>query len=213
MTTSDYSYTAIAAFVPSPFRETLAEFSRILGTECKSWYVLNETEFPPHITAWIAYIPTRNVENANAAAKISLNHIKPFEISLGKAKFEDGGYISMEIEVGKTLQSVHMSLLEHLNKFRDGYLAQKYIDTMHSFSPEQQESLKAYGTRAAGKLFSPHVTIGIVPTDSISLARNKVESVLERLTAKTFSVNELVFFRQGRPGKSIEIINHYSLEP
>jgi hypothetical protein len=34
----DYSYTAVAVFVPPPEREEIADCSRALEEKCKAWY-------------------------------------------------------------------------------------------------------------------------------------------------------------------------------
>ncbi len=208
---TDYSYTAVAAFVPEPFRKQLADCSRLLGEKYKSWYVLNEDEFPPHVTMWIAYVPTRNLDVISSTTQNALQNVSGIEISTGNVKVEDGGYVSVEINVTQRLRELHKLLLAHLNKFREGYLSQKYMETMHTYSKEQQESLKMYGTRAAGNLFAPHTTIGIASADSVSAIKQNVVPTLNSLQHIKFPIRELIFFRQGKPGRSIELINRYQL--
>ena len=210
--TTDYSYTAIAAFVPPPYREKLADCSRVLGEKFKSWYILNEQEFPPHVTIWIAYVPTRNLEAIATTVQNALSQIKPFEVSAGDAKIEDGGYIAIEVKVNEKLRALHNLLLDKLNTFREGYLSQKYVDTMHTFSQEQQESLKKFGTRAAGILYAPHITVGIASADAVSAIKQIIAPDLQRMSSIKFTTSELVFFRQGKPGRSIEIIERFPLQ-
>src|SRR3989442_1773968 len=144
---TDYSYTAIAIFVPPPYREELAELSRILEEKYNSWYVLNEHNFPPHVTVWIAYVPTRNLNAISDAVLSASSRLNPVAISIADTKIEDGGYVAIEVGLNENLHALHNFLLDQMNKFREGYLAQKYVDTIHTFSKAQQESLKKYGTR------------------------------------------------------------------
>jgi 2'-5' RNA ligase len=207
----EYSYTAVAAFVPEPYRTRLATDSRALAEKHKSWFVLDETEFPPHVTIWIAYIPTRNVPAVQATTEEVLRHVTPFGIHIGDTKVENGGYVSIEVDITDQLRNLHNALLARLNQFREGYLDKKYADTLASFPPDQQESLKRYGTRKAGPLFTAHITVGVASPDSVPAVREELQPKLQELKGKTLPIKELFFFRQGKPGRSVEVLCQYQL--
>jgi len=97
-------------------------------------------------------------------------------------------------------------LLEQLNKWREGYLDPKYVQNFNNYPREQQESLRRFGTRFAGALFAPHITIAIVSPEYV----DEVWRLLPKINV-SFEVRELVLFRQVEPGKSIEILDYFSL--
>lgn len=209
----DYSYTAIAAFVPDPYCTRIATTSRLLGEKWGSWFVLNERRFPPHVTMWIAYVPSRNIRLIKEAAAAVLRSVQPFGVDVCDAKMESSGYVSLEVELTESLRTIHSLLLERLNPLREGYLAEKYVQRMDSFSSEQQRSLRLYGTRAAGELFRPHVTVGAIGAEVVVVAREQLTERLRDLAQTSFTAREITLFRQGEEGKSIEVLGRYALGP
>lgn len=190
----------------------IANHSRLLGEKCKSWYVLHEEDFPPHITAWIAYVPTRNLELISRAAQEVLCDQKSIEVTTTHVKIEDAGYVAIEINITQSMRDLHNTLLAKLNIYREGYLSPKYAETLHTFPKDQQESLRNYGTRMAGSLYAPHITVGISSADSVPAIKQGIAPLLKEMQNVRFNVQDLVFFRQGKPGRSIEKISCYSLK-
>ena len=206
-----YAYTAIALFVPPPYRETIAETSRSCGIRFGSSYVLDEMAFPPHTTMWIANIPESNVEKVATVAEESLEMMPAFNVEMGDIVIEDSGYVSIRVQKTEVVRKLHLQLLTRLDEFREGYVPEKYLKVIEAYPAEQQESIRMYGTRAAGPSFAPHVTVGTVGDQFVSVARRELPYMLRGARHVTFSVGELVYFKQGIPGKSISIIKRFPL--
>jgi 2'-5' RNA ligase len=204
---TDISYCAIAALVEEPLKGRIIEISSKLEKSFGSWYVLSADRFPPHLTVWIAYIPSQNIEATGNALQIAAQSIPRFSVNVDRFEVEDSGFVSIRIANSETLRRIHYSLLEKLNSYRAGYIPPKYAEKLDSYPPGQRESITTFGTRFAGQLFSPHLTVGVIKPEYVSEARIS----LGEPETSPFNVCRLTLFRQGEEGRSIEVLNEVTL--
>jgi hypothetical protein len=198
-----YSYVAVAGFLPDPICSSVIEASEKLAIGHSSWYVLSKAQFPPHMTLWIGYIPNSNIGGFVAEVTL-LVHDKPaISLQFESPIVEDGGYAAIPIVRSDALVGLHRLLLERLDRFRDGYIPDKYLTSLDKYPSDQRDSIKKYGTRFAGDLFKPHVSIGFVCNGDIKSA-TKLLPV--NLLGRQCKVAEMTVFRQRETGRSIEVL-------
>ena len=205
---NDYSYCAIAHLIQEPYNKIICNASKKLSDLYGSWFVLSENEFPPHLTTWLAYIPTKNIPLViDELSKIE-SKLNSFSIGTVKIKIQESGFVSLGITSNRILNEIHTSLLKHFNVFREGYIPQKYLNDWQNLPIEQQSSIKQYGTRFAGSFFNPHITIGVVQKEFIEECAKALPYELEDVE---LIVDNLTFFRQKKEGKSIELLHTIKL--
>lgn len=202
----DYSYIAIASFLPHHLAVQISALSRNYASRFNSWYILDPIKFPPHVTVWIAYVPTKNLPHIRHEAREVISKFASFNIRITSKHVNDGGYVTIKVYKSKVLQELHNMLLRKLNKWREGYLHPKYTQNLNSYPQEQRESLKRYGTRFAGVLFEPHITVAVIETKHLSEARKILPYIRE-----SYQARDLVLFRQVEKGESIEILDRFPL--
>ena len=201
-----YSYVAIAALVPLQLAKQLSILSQDFSLKFKSWFVLDTIKFPPHVTIWIAYVPTKNLPQICNESRRAIAQFPHFNIHINEEHVEKEGFVSLKIYKTKEITELHQSLLRQLNKWREGYLDQKYVQNFNNYPKEQQENLKQFGTRFAGKLFNPHVTIAMVNPEFVE----EVKRIMPKINS-SFEVCELILFKQVESGKSIEILERFPI--
>ncbi len=204
----EYSYVAVAGYVPEPYQERIVRASQEIAAATEAWYVLDRKAFPAHLSLWLAYIPTENIESVAAELGDVTGDLFPVGVRIHGARVDDSGYISLRVGSNDRLAEIHQELLNRLNGLREGYLAPKYADNIEDYLEEEKRSLLAYGTRFAGRLFSPHMTVAVVGAENVGAAKRIIER--DDWGCK-FVIDEILYFRQKEAGKSIEVLNRFPL--
>jgi hypothetical protein len=135
-----------------------------------------------------------------------ISNIEPFRLLVYGGHITNEGYASLDVKKTVRLQAIHKMLLGELNSMRKGYVPPKYLENLEKYPLVQQDSIARYGTRFAGPLYNPHVTIGIVDPARASDAARELP-----LLEESFTVKELVMFRQAEPGRSVKILGRFPL--
>lgn len=202
----DISYVAIAIKPTKDVGKLISKISEDIHHKYDTWWCLNYEIFPPHITLWLGYIPTKNICKLKYASKKIIEKIVPFEITIQDLYTDESGFIGLNIINQESCYNIHKQFIEKLNKFREGYLHSKYINNFDKYDFETQEILKKYGTRFAGKKYYPHITLNIVKQDQVECIKSDYNNF-----AASFIFHEIIIFKQKESGKSIDLIATYKL--
>ena len=202
------SYVAVAYFLPSPISKNVVWSSHALHRYCGSWYVLDELAFPPHMTLWIAYVPSKNLGEMIRALSEVARRTNAFTISYLDPKIDESGYALVPAVLNDTLRELHLTLLRTLNPFREGYIPEKYLSKIETYPPDQRQSIRMFGTRFAGDLYNPHVSIGFVPPGDKVTAQKYLPNTF---SSDTIVSKSIVMFRQKEEGRSIELLTSAAL--
>ena len=212
MNDMEISYVAVALFVEKKVETKIIELSKDLCQKYNSWWQLSEDNFPPHITLWLAYIPQKNEELLISELKSIAEELKSVQIELDELELKDNSkeyYVCLKIKQTNKLVEIHNLFLDKLNYIREGYINKKYLDVLtEDIDNEIKYNIEKYGTRFAGKLFSPHISISFINKEK---AINSIlASELPQLKG-IFQCNNLIVFKQKESGKSIDILANFSL--
>lgn len=200
------SYVAVAIKPPIDACNIIADLSKTIHMQYNTWWCLDTEKFPPHITLWLAYLPTRNIPFVEKALSKILNEIKPLDLTISKSNIDKTGFIGLSIFEIQELKHIHLLLLKKLNKFRENYLHDKYKENFNLYDNETQSSLIKYGTRFADNNFNPHITLNIIKPDQVSNFKMPAN-----VLSLHFEAKEIVFFMQEESGKSVKYISKYNL--
>lgn len=202
------SYVAVALFVDSKLENSIIEISEKFYNEYDSWWRLSPNIFPPHISLWLGYIPTKNESALINEVQNIASALDPIQLELGELDIVSNGkdyYIKQNINRTKQLVDLHYLFLERLNQYREGYIEPKYLDKdkQNSMSSIMIDNINKYGTRFVAELFEPHISISYV--DKMRASVDDIKNQIPRLTAQQEST-KIIVFKQKQSGKSINIL-------
>ena len=209
----EISYVAVALFVDPELENAIIEISEKFYEKYGSWWRLSPSIFPPHISLWLGYIPTKNESALINEVQNIVQSLDPIQLELGELDVISNGkdyYIKQNINRTQQLVDLHYLFLERLNQYREGYIEPKYLDEekQKSMSPLMLDNINKYGTRFVAELFEPHISISYV--DKMQASEDDLKMQIPRLTAQQEST-KIIVFKQKESGKSINILAEISI--
>lgn len=209
----EISYVAVALFLDSKLESSIIEISEKFYNKYNSWWRLSPNKFPPHISLWLGYIPTKNESALINEVQNIVQSLNPIQLELGELDIVPNGkhyYIKQNICRTKQLDDLHYLFLERLNQYREGYIEPKYLDAdkQKSMSSLMIDNINKYGTRFVAELFEPHISISYI--DRMQASINDIREQIPRLIAQQKST-KIIVFKQKESGKSIDVLTEISI--
>lgn len=210
----EISYVAVALFVDPILANTMIEISENFYNKYDSWWRLSPDKFPPHISLWLGYIPTKNESLLIDKVQSIVHTLKPIQVELGDLDIVSNGkdyYIKQNVNKTNQLVDLHYLFLERLNQYRDGYIEPKYLDKdkQKNMSAIMLNNINKYGTRFVAELFEPHISISYV--DKMRASADDIKAQIPELIAKQEST-KIIVFKQKESGKSINVLAEISMQ-
>lgn len=202
------SYVAVGLFLEKSVEEKIVKLSQKLCDEYDSWWRLSDV-FPPHISLWLAYLPTKNEVAVIEEIKEIVKNIGSISVKLADVDIKDNSkeyYVNQGIIKTEQLTNLHYVMLERLNQYREGYICPKYLteESQNSMSDLMKENVKKYGTRFVAQLYDPHISISFIDKEKVD--KKIIEEYIPAISG-TYSCNELIVFKQKESGKSIDVLS------
>ncbi|MDE6435057.1 MAG: hypothetical protein K2L07_12610 [Lachnospiraceae bacterium] len=202
------SYVAVGLFLEKSVEEKIIKLSQKLYDEYDSWWRLSDV-FPPHISLWLAYLPTKNEVAVIEEIKEIVKNIGSINVELADVDIKDNNkeyYVNQGIIKTEQLTNLHYVMLERLNQYREEYICPKYLteESQNSMSDLMKENVKKYGTRFVAQLYDPHISISFI--DKGKVDKKAIEECIPAISG-TYSCNELIVFKQKESGKSIDVLS------
>lgn len=204
------SYVAVGLFLEEKLERQIVGLSQKLYKDYNSWWCLSSELFPPHISLWLGYIPSKNEQALIQKLNNLMINYQNIKIELSEMHIEDNGkeyYLDQRVVKTTQLIDLHFKLLEELNEFREDYINPKYLseDIQKDMSDIMKKNIMRYGTRFVGELFEPHVSISYVAKDKVDL--DTLYKKLPNLSGM-YESNQIIVFKQKESGKSIDILQN-----
>lgn len=140
---------------------TFEKFKNMMGERFGSIY----TADLPHLTLILNPAdPNDYEENFDGLVNLVSSFIKePLKLKFSDVIFGDvNTYISMKVNVDKTMYNLHYTLLSHVNKYRHDYIREKDARNIRvgKYDESQINFIEKNGFLFAGENYDPHVTLG-----------------------------------------------------
>ena len=171
-----------------------------------SWWKLTQELFPPHITCWLAYMPSRNLPALQQIVAEKCRAFSPFHVHVEDAHRETSGHIMYRIREQSQFKRINKVLLDALNPLREEYIHPKYASRLTSMSCQERANVQAFGTRFADTLFSAHITVAVTPQPVV---RN-MSAIAPDLNVSV-EMDRITVWRQATSGVAVEVLDAYDL--
>jgi 2'-5' RNA ligase len=168
-------------------------------------FVLDGTNYFPHITIYMTEFPLKNISKVKKLLKQLVSEIKPFQITASDYRQNKDGYIDVNYKKTNNIKELQKKVIKLLNPLREGLLRPKDKERMEKFSKSHQKNIKLYGYRGVGTEFYPHLTFTKLEQFN--------KSALSKIRKKNFSfkVNRIGLFYLGEYGTCRKLIQIFDL--
>ncbi|GAB4277585.1 MAG: hypothetical protein Kow0029_20360 [Candidatus Rifleibacteriota bacterium] len=129
----------------------------------------------PHITIFMGLFPIDQKPLIYDKIREINCEIKGIDVQLVKVRGTGEGYIFWDADNDNSLRHLHLRLLTELNLLRRGRIREKFLSGIAGFSSAEQKNIRKYGFPWVEKLFQPHITLGKIDSESVSLAVKELE--------------------------------------
>lgn len=201
-------YLSVGIPIDKQFVTTLVDLNQRIRDKFGSRWIIDEVDYPAHITLWLAYIPKKNLLKSlgkirSIIKSFSTLSIKSMKISIENADEEYA--IKLPITYTEQLRTLHYRLLDSLNVYRDGYIHTKYINMIQQKSVDEEvcKNIKKYGTRFVADLFYPHITIAFVEKNKCS--KKEILNLCSDIGCR-FETDHIVVLAQESQGSPVDVI-------
>ncbi len=170
-----------------------------------SLYVLDDKNYFPHITLYMAAFPLKNIRKVKELLKQFAPKIKSFKITSSKYRQNIDGYIDVVYKKSKNINELQKKIINLLNPLREGQMIENDEVQISEMTKAEQNNLKFYGFRRIGGHFFPHLTFSkLEKFDKSAL------SYIDKLNF-SFKVNKIGFFYLGDYGTCRKLIEIFDL--
>lgn len=173
-----------------------------------SYFGVDGVHYFPHITVYSPEYPAKNINKVFEAIENVISDQQSFEVEFGKVTTH-WGYIDVEIQPNKQLQSLHEALVTKLNPLREGHFREKDKDPQSTghFSEEQKQTLLEYGYADSMELYRPHLTFARLESEVD--AEERIKKL--QWPHKTLTVDTLGAFEMGDHGTCVKLVKTFTL--
>jgi len=141
-------------------KELSRSISQQLSTSLQSRFVLDDSQYLPHLSLYQAQYVESNKDKVFAAVKDIASRTDPFMVTFsGYSLFAE--FIYLDAYKSKKLQSLHQQILKACDPYRQGLIPDPVRELLDAgkFNSEQAQATRKYGHPFTGQLFSPHLTL------------------------------------------------------
>lgn len=183
----------------------LTDISHWLAKHVASDFVLNDSEFRPHLSLFPNQYPQKNKATIESSLINLSKHSQPFRITL-TGYSQISGFIFADAVKTDELVSLHSDAVEVLNPLREGHMPSLVAD-LKGLNPAQQASVEKYGNPIVLDSWEPHVTLTHI--NDIERAKQILEA-LPPINLE-FDVAAIHLSRFARWGTCPEILESFPL--
>ena len=181
-------------------------WSQLLSNKFSSAFVLDGTNYHPHLSLYQAVYPAKNRVRITQTLETIVRYTKPFVVTLNKAS-SLAGFIFYDAVKDLPLVTLHKTILTQLNPLRENVLndEQKVLLQNPSISKHLKVNMEKYGYLLALDAYAPHITL--------TRLKNTTESdtALQVIPQKLveFTVDRLFLTSVGHDGTVTEIFEEF----
>jgi len=193
--------------LPSPeIKELTISWSKLLGNKFSTAFVLDGTNYHPHLSLYQAVYPAINRIKIIQKLENIVQQTKPFVVTFKKLS-ELAGFIFYDAVKNLPLVTLHNTVLNQLNPLRENILnaEQNALLQNPSISKHLKVNMENYGYLLALDAYAPHVTL--------TRLKNTAESdlALQVVPHKqvAFTVDRLFLTSVGHDGTVTEIFKEF----
>ncbi len=197
----------IAFKVPGDVAKYCIELSKELSKYGDTHFVLDGTNYFPHITIYSPEFPISNINNLYK----KLEMIKADSISFKFCQKVAGeGYVGVEFSSSKSIKDLHKKIVNMANPLREGHIIAKYKRSNYlcKCTNKQIRYINEYGYPRVMDLYKPH----------LSILRFKDEDLAKKVLKKLiidideFEINELGVYEMGKHGTCVKLCKSHKLK-
>jgi 2'-5' RNA ligase len=207
---SDFLRLNTAFKLPMNATEKAIALSQEIGRNYKTFFIIDNVQFYPHITIYSPEYPQLNINKILKVVERITSNASQIYFRFRKIN-SNQGFISIGFDYSPEIKRLHEEIVKKLNplrmeRIRKGYLEDS--DYHMEFSQKQKENIKNYGYPDVMDLYKPHLTI----------ARLKNESLAQKVSKDVnwdipeFSVDKLAIYEMGEHGTCKELIKEFELK-
>ncbi len=190
---------------PKEIREKAISLSRKISKSYKTFFILDDNKFFPHITIYSVDYPMVNYENVlKEVEKISLKSSK----IIFKLKEIDHfyGYIGIVSQLTPEIKKLHKNIIKQLNYLREGHIRDKYLQG--NYSAKQKKNIKQYGSPEVINLYNPHLTITRLKNSQQT--KEAIKNI--KWEDRKFIIDKIAIYLSSGHGTCIKLIKEFNLE-
>jgi len=202
----DISYVGVGFFLDGEVGERLVNISERFASQCDSWWRLSQGRFPPHISCWLAYMPSSNLPDLQQIVAEKCRTLSPFHAHVKDAHQEASGHVLYRIREQSRFKCIHSALLDVLNPLREGYIHPKYTSRLADMSRQERANVQSFGTRFVDVLFSAHITVAVTSQP----VKSEISAIAPTLNA-LLDMNRITVWRQATSGVAVEVLDAYDM--
>lgn len=135
----------------------LIQWSQRLSSKLQTNYVLDTTNYLPHLSLYSARYPVKNKQLIEEAAADIAHNLHSFNISLSGFSFFSG-YVFYDAQQTSELIELHETMVDRLNPLREGLISDNQKQ-LTGLSLDQKKAIQEYGYVSVKKLYMPHISI------------------------------------------------------
>jgi len=198
----------IVIYPPREIFQKAITVSEQFNKKEKGLFALNDKNYFPHITIYMAEFPVHNIPKIKKVLRDFIITTKSFHMISLKYYHSDDGYIFVDYKKSPELKNLQKKIVNLLNPLREDLLRAKDVDRMNDLDKNSLEfkNIKRYGYRSVGENFSPHLTF-----TKLAISNN---SLLAKIAEFDFSFkfDQLGLFYLGEYGTCHDLIEIFKIK-
>src|SRR3989344_2573680 len=147
------------AIIPSKeVKKEAIELSQEIAADFPVQFVLNNSNFLPHITLYQAHFPNADIDSLNNSLLQLVRTLQPVTIHLTIFAVRFGTFLFWNCEKTKELQEFHEKVVTIANPFRNGLIL-PHLSSLTDITMEDKNDIEQFGALLIGPRYYPHITI------------------------------------------------------
>ncbi len=198
----------IATLPDKKVQEKAIQLSTKIAKQFPTEFILNTTNFLPHITVYQAHFPVKNIDKIKSTLREALGKLRPVKISLDDFSVSHKTFLFWNCRRTEELTTTQRQIIEKLNPLREG-LVLPHLANVEGISEEDALDISNYGSLLIGPRYKPHITITRLRK---AIDGEQALQVLKSENTKdSFTSNSLVLAYLGNHGTVNGVIRSFAL--
>jgi 2'-5' RNA ligase len=168
-------------------------------------FVVDGENYFPHLTVFMARFAADNEERVADAVATSTGHRLNVEVQHDGFRLTEGNYYEVSYERSERLLRLHRRLLRALKPLRYRPGQPIYEPYFGLYSREQRRRARRTGYDLAGRLYRPHITVGLLKAGEMVAPRSRHGAPL------SFTATDLGLFQADQYGAARKRLRSYDL--
>lgn len=184
------------------------EESRKIGNNQKALFVLDGTNYYPHITVYSIECLEENLDNIFQALEELLPELEKIKLVFTDVR-RNHNFVGVHFSLSQEAINFQEKIIEKINPLRGGKIRDKFIALSQTadLPEEKRENILKYGRPDVMNLYEPHLTISRLENNDMA---EKVEREI-KWEIPEFVADKIAVCQSGKNGTCVEILKEFSL--